>query len=56
MCIRDRVEEVYKSNRDVIAAEQFWLWTIELLREAIHPDVLFWNTEFKGLAPAADRL
>lgn len=44
------VEEVCKTNRDVIAAEQFWLWTIELLREAIHPDVLFWNTEFKGLA------
>ena len=42
------VEEVFKSNREVIAEEQFWLWTIELLREAIHPDVLFWNTEFKG--------
>ena len=24
--------------------------TIELLREATHPDVLFWNTEFKGLS------
>lgn len=43
------VESVYKSNKDVIRAEQFWVWTIELLREAIHPDVLFWNTEFKGL-------
>lgn len=43
------VEEVFKSNRDVIVAEQFWVWTIELLREAVHPDVLFWNTEFKGM-------
>ena len=44
------VEEVFKSNREVVTAEQFWLWTIELLREATHPDVLFWNTEFKGLS------
>ena len=43
------VEEVFKSNRDVVVAEQFWVWTIELLREAVHPDVLFWNTEFKGM-------
>ena len=43
------VEEVFKSNRDVIVAEQFWVWTIELLREAVHPDVLFWNTAFKGM-------
>ena len=48
------VEEVFKSNRDVIVAEQFWVWTIELLREAVHPDVLFWNTEFKGM-PSGER-
>jgi len=34
------VEEVLKSNRDVVEAESFWVWTIELLREAIHPDVV----------------
>ena len=45
------VEEVFRTNREVIEAEQYWLWTIDLLREAIHPDVLFWNTEFKGLPP-----
>lgn len=48
------VEEVFKSNREVVAAEQFWLWTIELLREAMHPDVLFWNTEFKGISERED--
>jgi hypothetical protein len=45
------VEEVFKTNREVVEAEQYWTWTIDLLREAIHPDVLFWNTEFKGLPP-----
>ena len=43
------VEEVFKSNKNVVQAEQFWVWIIELLREAVHPDVLFWNTEFKGM-------
>jgi hypothetical protein len=33
----------------VVAAEQLWAWGVKLLREAVHPDVLFWNTEFKGL-------
>lgn len=48
------VEEVFKSNRDAVAAERFWLWTIDLLREAIHPDVLFWNTDFKGISERAE--
>jgi hypothetical protein len=48
------VEEVFKRNEQVIAGEQFWVWTIELLREAVHPDVLFWNTEFKAIG-SADR-
>ena len=49
------VEEVFKSNRATIVAEQFWVWTIELLREAVHPDVLFWNTEFKGMPGGRER-
>ena len=48
------VEEVFRTNREVIEAEQYWLWTIDLLREAIHPDVLFWNTEFKGISERED--
>ena len=27
------VEEVFRTNREVIEAEQYWLWTIDLLRE-----------------------
>ena len=49
------VEEVFKSNRATIVTEQFWVWTIELLREAVHPDVLFWNTEFKGMPGGRER-
>jgi hypothetical protein len=42
------VEEVFRSNRAVVRAEPSWVFTITLLRESVHPDVLFWNTEFKG--------